>query len=116
MTSPYANRDRSTWTDELLGQIDDLQENGVDLAQEQDVSVEFAGSPDQRRSLVEYVETQGWTSMRGIGVEPEATVLIHKSGAWTEDQLIEVQAAMLDAATQFECVFEGLCYHSEART
>ena len=54
--------------------------------------------------------------MRGIGVEPEATVLLFKNGAWTEDQLIEAQTAMLDAATKFGCVYEGLCYHSEART
>ena len=53
--------------------------------------------------------------MQGVGIEPEATVLLVKSAVWTEDQLIETQTAMLDAAAQFECVFEGLCYHSEAR-
>ena len=64
--------------------------------------------------MVGHFQTQGWTSMRGIGAEPDATVLILKSALWTDELLIEVQTAMLDAATRFGCVFEGLVYHSKA--
>ena len=102
------------WIGELLGHLDDLHRDGIDFSKVREVSVELAGSPEQRRGLIEHFQTQGWTSMRGIGVEPDATVFLLKSDAWTEDQLVEAQTAMLDAATQFECVFEGLCYHSEA--
>ena len=113
MRSPYADKDPIFWTAELESHFDDLHELQVDFSVDRDVSVEFAGSPRNRSKLVEHLATQGWEAMAGIGTEPHATVILVKTAAWSEESMLEAQAAMLNAAGAFECVFEGLCYHFE---
>jgi hypothetical protein len=113
VTSPYANKDRSIWTEELEGHFDDLHEGGVNLAIPREVSVEIAGTPDNRQKLAEHFAAKGWSAMPGVGEEPLATVLLLKKASWTEEAMLTAQCQMLDAAERFGCVFEGLCYHVE---
>ncbi|HEX8402304.1 MAG TPA: hypothetical protein VF628_11440 [Allosphingosinicella sp.] len=108
MTSPYLGKSLEDWLFDLNVHLEVLAEESVDLSGPQEATVEFAGSPEVRARIQADLQQLGWTAFRGVGQEPDATVILAKSAVWSSDVLRFCMESLFHRAKEEGAIFEGI--------